>query len=57
MSYLNQLQFDFLIQFQQLVFVVRINGTDCRCIFDPINARFASSCSKNGINEAATETT
>ena len=33
------------------------SGTDCRCIFDPINARFASSCSKNGIKAAAADTT
>ena len=32
------------------------NGTAWRCMFDPINARFASSCSKNGIMLAATET-
>ena len=32
-----------------------INGTLWRCIFDPIKALFASSCSKNGINEAATD--
>ena len=31
-----------------------IRGTDCLCIFEPINARFASSCSKNGIKAAAT---
>ena len=31
----------------------RNNGTACRIMFEPINARFASSCSKNGINEAA----
>ncbi|OAV70656.1 hypothetical protein Barb6_01667 [Bacteroidales bacterium Barb6] len=28
-------------------------GTACRIMFDPIKARFASSCSKNGISEAA----
>ena len=32
------------------------NGTAWRCMFDPINARFASSCSRNGIMLAATET-
>ncbi len=32
------------------------NGTACRCMFDPINARFASSFSKNGIRPVATET-
>ena len=31
-------------------------GTACRCIFEPIKARFASSFSRNGINAAATET-
>ena len=31
-----------------------ISGTACRCILDPINALFASSCSKKGINAAAT---
>ena len=34
----------------------RKHGTAWRCMFEPINARFASSCSRNGINEAATET-
>ena len=29
------------------------NGTDCRCMFDPISARLASSCSRNGISAAA----
>ena len=32
-------------------------GTACRCIFEPIRALFASSCSKKGINDAATDTT
>ncbi len=32
------------------------SGTACRCIFDPINARLASLCSRNGMSEAATET-
>ena len=32
-------------------------GTAWRCMFDPMSARFASSCSKNGINDAATDTT
>ena len=32
------------------------SGTACRCMFDPINARFASSCSRNGIKLAATDT-
>ena len=31
-----------------------IKGTDCLCIFDPIKARFASSCSRKGISAAAT---
>jgi len=35
---------------------VRINGTAWRCMFEPIRARFASSFSRNGINEAATDT-
>ena len=32
------------------------SGTACLCILDPISARFASSCSKNGMSEAATPT-
>jgi len=32
------------------------SGTACRCMFEPINARFASSCSKNGIKPAETPT-
>ena len=32
------------------------NGTDCLIIFDPISALFASSFSRNGINEAETLT-
>ena len=32
-------------------------GTACRCIFAPISARLASSFSKNGIKDVATETT
>ena len=32
------------------------SGTAWRCMFEPINARFASSCSRNGISEAATDT-
>ena len=31
-------------------------GTAWRCMFEPISARFASSCSRNGISEAATDT-
>ena len=33
----------------------QIHGTACFCIFEPINARLASSCSKNGIIEVAME--
>ena len=32
------------------------SGTACRCMFEPISARFASSFSRNGISEAATDT-
>ncbi len=32
------------------------NGTAWRCMFDPISARLASSFSRNGMSEAATET-
>jgi hypothetical protein len=35
---------------------VRSVGTAWRCMFEPISARFASSCSRNGISDAATET-
>ena len=31
-------------------------GTAWRCMFEPISARLASSCSRNGISEAATDT-
>ena len=31
-------------------------GTDCRIMFEPISARFASSCSRNGIIAVATLT-
>ena len=31
-------------------------GTDWRCMLAPISARLASSCSRNGTSEAATET-
>ena len=34
----------------------RRQGTAWRCMFEPISARLASSCSRNGISEAATET-
>ena len=33
-----------------------IRGTACRCLLDPMSARFASSCSRKGIKEAATLT-
>ena len=33
----------------------RNKGTACRIMFEPINARLASSCSKNGIREAEIE--
>ena len=32
------------------------SGTAWRCMFDPISARLASSFSRNGMSEAATET-
>ena len=31
-------------------------GTAWRCMFEPMSARLASSCSRNGIRDAATET-
>ena len=31
-------------------------GTACLCMFEPMRARLASSCSRKGINAAATET-
>src|SRR5208283_2290506 len=34
-----------------------ISGTACFCMFEPIKARLASSFSRNGISEAATDTT
>ncbi len=34
----------------------RRQGTAWRCMFAPINARLASSCSRNGISDAATDT-
>ena len=34
----------------------RSRGTAWRCMFEPISARFASSCSRNGMSDAATET-
>ena len=37
-------------------FSVRRVGTAWRCMFDPMSARFASSCSRNGMSAAATET-
>ena len=32
------------------------SGTPWRCMLDPMSARFASSCSRNGMSPAATET-
>ena len=32
------------------------SGTAWRCMFEPMSARFASSCSRNGISDAATDT-
>ena len=32
------------------------SGTACLCMFDPISARLASSCSRNGISPADTPT-
>ena len=32
------------------------SGTAWRCMFEPISARFASSCSRNGMSAAAIET-
>ena len=32
------------------------SGTACRCMLEPIKARFASSCSKKGIKPAETPT-
>ena len=34
----------------------RSSGTDWRCMFEPISARLASSCSRNGIMAVATDT-
>ncbi|EXI74154.1 MAG: hypothetical protein AW07_02292 [Candidatus Accumulibacter sp. SK-11] len=34
----------------------RRHGTACRCMLAPMSARLASSCSRKGISEAATET-
>ena len=34
----------------------RSSGTDWRCMLEPISARLASSFSRNGISEAATDT-
>ena len=31
-------------------------GTAWRCMFEPMSARFASSCSRNGISAAAIDT-
>ena len=35
---------------------VRMSGTAWRCMFEPMSARLASSFSRNGISDAATET-
>ena len=35
---------------------VRTSGTAWRCMFAPMSARFASSCSRNGTSAAATDT-
>ena len=35
---------------------LRSSGTDWRCMFEPISARLASSCSRNGIMAVATDT-
>ncbi len=32
------------------------SGTACRCMFEPMSARFASLCSRNGMSAVATET-
>ena len=34
----------------------RNRGTACLCMFDPMRARLASSCSRNGINAVETLT-
>ncbi len=34
----------------------RTSGTACRCMLEPISARFASSFSRNGMSAAATDT-
>ena len=33
------------------------SGTAWRCMFEPMSARFASSCSRNGMSAVATDTT
>ena len=35
---------------------VRSRGTACRCMLEPMRARFASSFSRNGMSDAATDT-
>jgi hypothetical protein len=35
---------------------VTSSGTACRCMFEPMSARLASSFSRNGMSDAATET-
>ncbi len=34
---------------------VKTSGTAWRCMFEPMSARFASSCSRKGISAAETE--
>ena len=34
----------------------RMTGTAWRCMFEPMRARFASSCSRNGMSAADTDT-
>ena len=36
--------------------LLRKSGTAWRCMFEPISARLASSCSRNGMSAAATDT-
>ncbi len=35
---------------------LRSSGTAWRCMFAPMSARLASSCSRNGMSEVATDT-
>ena len=36
--------------------VARSSGTACRCMLAPMSARLASSCSRNGMSDVATDT-